>query len=251
VVVEKKRFIPTDVGRIVNRFLTSHFTRYVDYQFTAQLEDTLDAVSRGEKEWVPVLDEFWKPFHQQIHDTDAQVQRKDITSETIEEKCPKCGKQLSIRLGKRGRFKGCTGYPDCDYTEDLSGESREKTAPEVVPDRTCPLCQSPLHIKTGRYGRFIGCSNYPECKHMEPLEKPADTGVQCPKCQKANILTRKSRKGKIFYSCASYPKCKYALWNEPINKPCPKCGWPILTVKETKQKGKQILCPQEGCGYTE
>lgn len=251
VVVEKKRFIPTDVGRVVNRFLTSHFTRYVDYQFTAQLEDTLDAVSRGEKEWIPVLHEFWKPFHQLIHDIDAHVQRKDITSEIIEEECPKCGKQLSIRLGKRGRFKGCTGYPDCDYTEDMSGEGREKTAPEVIPDRSCPECQSPLHIKTGRYGRFIGCSNYPECKHMEPLEKPVDTQVQCPKCNKANILTRKSRKGKIFYSCASYPKCKYALWNEPINQACPKCHWPILTVKETKQKGKQILCPQEGCGYSE
>lgn len=251
-IVEKKRFIPTDVGRIVNRFLTGHFTSYVDYQFTAQLEDSLDAVSRGEKEWIPLLEEFWKPFIQQIHDIDAQVQRKDITSEIIDEKCPKCSKQLSIRLGKRGRFKGCTGYPDCDYTQDLGGpEGQEKQAIELVADRVCPLCQNPLHIKTGRYGRFIGCSNYPDCKHMEPLEKPADTGVQCPQCKKANILTRKSRKGKIFYSCASYPKCKYALWNEPIDKPCPSCAWPILTVKESKRFGKQVLCPQDGCGYKE
>lgn len=250
VVVEKKRFVPTDVGRIVNRFLTNHFTRYVDYKFTATLEDTLDAVSRGEKEWVPVLEEFWQPFITQIETTDSQVQRQDVTSEKLEEECPTCGKPLSIRLGKRGRFIGCTAYPDCDYTQDLGNQEKEKPAVEVVEGRSCPSCQNPLHIKTGRYGRFIGCSNYPACKHMEPLEKPADTGVECPKCHKAKILQRKSRKGKIFFSCGNYPKCDYALWNEPIAKACPQCAWPILTVKESKRSGKQIICPKEGCGYS-
>lgn len=251
VVVDKKRFLPTDVGRIVARFLTQHFTRYVDYQFTAQLEDTLDAIARGEDDWIPVLSNFWQPFIQQIKTIDEQVQRKDVTTETLDEQCPKCSKQLSIRLGKRGRFIGCTGYPECDYTQDLGNNEKEISAPEVVEGRHCPLCNNDLHIKTGRYGRFIGCSNYPQCKHMEPLEKPAETDVECPKCHSAKILQRKSRKGKIFYSCASYPKCDYALWNEPINKPCPKCAWPILTLKETKRSGKQIICPHEGCGYIE
>lgn len=251
VVVDKKRFVPTDVGRIVNRFLTGHFTRYVDYQFTAQLEDTLDAVARGEKEWIPVLEAFWQPFNEQILTIDEQVQRKDVTTEILDQQCPKCSKPLSIRLGKRGRFIGCTGYPDCDYTQDMQNGEGEKTGPEVLEGRDCPLCHHPLHIKTGRYGKFIGCSHYPECKHMEPLVKPAETGVLCPQCNQAKILQRKSRKGKIFYSCAAYPKCNYALWNEPIDKACPKCHWPILTVKETKRSGKQTLCPKEGCGYTE
>jgi DNA topoisomerase I len=248
---DKKRFFPTDVGRIVNRFLTQYFTRYVDYQFTAGLEDTLDAIARGEKEWIPVLEEFWKPFVSQIEEIDTSVQRKDVTTELLDEPCPKCDKPLSIRLGKRGRFIGCTGYPECDYTKDLDNPDASSAAPEVVEGRACPLCESPLHIKKGRYGRFIGCSSYPQCKHMEPLEKPADTGVECPKCHQAKILQRKSRKGKIFYSCGNYPKCDYALWNEPINTACPKCSWPILTVKESKRFGKQILCPQEGCGYSE
>lgn len=251
VVVDKKRFFPTDVGRIVNRFLTGHFTRYVDYKFTAQLEDTLDAVSRGEKDWIPVLEEFWQPFIQQIHNTDEQVQRKDVTTEILDDKCPKCDKPLAIRLGKRGRFIGCTGYPECDYTQDLSANGEgEKSEPEVVEGRNCPECSGPLHVKTGRYGRFIGCGNYPQCTHIEPLEKPADTGVECPKCHSAKILKRKSRKEKIFFSCGSYPKCDYALWNEPIDKPCPKCAWPLLTVKETKRSGRQIMCPNEGCGYS-
>ncbi|CZH53931.1 TPA: type I DNA topoisomerase [Legionella pneumophila subsp. pneumophila] len=250
VVVEKKRFLPTDVGRIVNRFLTNYFTRYVDYQFTAGLEDTLDAIARGEKDWIPVLEEFWQPFVQQIQNIDEQVQRKDVTTELLDEKCPKCQKPLSIRLGKRGRFIGCTGYPDCDYTQDISNPEGEKSEPEVVEGRSCPLCHGALHIKTGRYGKFIGCSNYPECKHMEPLEKPSDTGVTCPKCNQAKILQRKSRKGKIFYSCGNYPKCDYALWNEPVDLPCPKCKWPILTLKESKKFGRQILCPREGCDYS-
>ena len=249
VIVDKKRFVPTDVGRIVKRFLTSYFTRYVDYEFTAKLEDTLDAVSRGEREWIPVLEEFWKPFIQQIQETDEQVQRKDVTTEILEDKCPKCEKPLSIRLGKRGRFIGCTGYPECDYTQDLGNPDGEKLEPEVIEGRNCPDCQGALHIKTGRYGRFIGCSSYPDCKHIEPLEKPADTGVECPKCRNGKILKRKSRKGKIFFSCGNYPKCDYALWNEPVDKTCPQCAWPLLTVKESKRSGKQILCPHEGCGY--
>lgn len=251
VIVDKKRFFPTDVGRIVNRFLTRYFNRYVDYKFTALLEDTLDAVARGEKEWIPVLAEFWQPFIQQILDTDEQVQRKDVTTELLDELCPKCNQPLSIRLGKRGRFIGCTGYPECDYTQDLGSQDNEKKEPEVIADRSCPLCEHPLHVKTGKYGRFIGCSNYPNCKHMEPIEKPADTGVSCPICHHGSILQRKSRKGKIFYSCGDYPKCSYALWNEPINQPCPKCAFPLLTCKESKKNGRQILCPQEGCGYVE
>ncbi len=108
VISDKKRFIPTDVGRIVSRFLTTYFTQYVDYQFTAQLEDTLDAVARGEKDWKPVLKAFWDPFIQQIETIDDQIRRLMWTTETLDEACPKCAKPLAIRLGKRGRFVGCT-----------------------------------------------------------------------------------------------------------------------------------------------
>ena len=251
VLVDKKRFLPTDVGRIVSGFLTKYFTQYVDYTFTAQLEDTLDAVARGEREWTPLLHEFWTPFIKQIDTIDEQVQRKDVTTQTLEDLCPKCNKPLSIRLGKRGRFIGCTAYPECDYTQDLSVQVGEKVEPDVVEGRSCPECSGPLHIKVGRYGRFIGCSTYPDCHFMEPLEKPADTNVTCPKCHNSTILKRKSRKGKIFYSCAGFPKCDYALWNEPVNKPCPSCAWPIVTFKETKRSGRQMVCPQNGCGYSE
>jgi DNA topoisomerase-1 len=117
--LDKKRFMPTDVGRVVIKFLTEHFTRYVDYGFTANLEDELDAVSEGKLDWIPVLDGFWQGFNKLL------VDKKDVDrpgTEILEEACPKCGKPLSKRLGKRGSFIGCTGYPECDYTRSLDGE---------------------------------------------------------------------------------------------------------------------------------
>ena len=243
-ILDNKRFKPTDIGRVVAGFLTKYFDRYVDYDFTARLEDSLDEVSRGEKEWIPVLREFWQPFIKQVAHIGKTVSRADVTQEALDENCPKCEKPLSIRLGKRGRFVGCSGYPECDYTRNV-GDDSEAPQVEIVADRKCPECASDLVIKPGRYGKFIGCSSYPKCKHMEPLEKPKDTGVTCPECHKGQILQRKSRRGKIFYSCAEYPGCSYAIWNEPLNEPCPECRWPILTMKETKKRGKEKVCPQK------
>jgi DNA topoisomerase I len=246
-----KRFHPTDVGRIVNKFLTQYFTQYVDYEFTARLEDELDAVSRGEKEWVPLLEEFWSPFKLQVDEIAETVSRKEVTQEALDETCPECSKPLSIRLGRRGRFIGCSGYPDCKYTRNLDEEKNMNEPLPTVEGRTCPQCNSALNIKSGRYGKFIGCSGYPECKFIESLQKPADTGVGCPECNQGSILKRKSRTGKIFYSCSRYPDCKYALWNEPVAKPCPKCAWPLLTKKITKKRGAEYVCPRSTCGYIE
>ena len=249
--LEKKRFHPTDVGRVVGKFLVEHFTKYVDYGFTANLEDDLDAVSRGEKEWIPLLKNFWTPFKNQVETKDKEVQRSDVTQELLDEDCPKCGQKLSSRLGRSGRFIGCTAYPECDYTRNIDGEETTASEPEVVADRKCPKCESDLWVRTGKYGKFIGCSSYPKCKHIESLEQPTNTGVECPQCKKGEILTRKSRRGKIFYSCSEYPGCDYALWNEPVKEACPDCEWPILTIKTTKSRGTEKVCPQKGCGYSE
>jgi len=249
--LDQKRFHPTDVGRIVNKFLTQYFTQYVDYGFTAGLEDELDAVARGEKQWVPLLTEFWKPFKKLVDDILETVQRKDVTHEALDEKCPDCGKPLSIRLGRYNRFIGCTGYPECKYTRSVADDKAEETvAPELVEGRTCPKCGAPLQIKVGRYGKFLGCTSYPDCKHIEPLQKPKDTGVVCPECSKGTILQRKSRNGKIFFSCSEYPKCKYALWNEPVATPCPKCAWPLLSKKVTKKRGTELVCPNKPCDFS-
>ncbi|ANX04373.1 type I DNA topoisomerase [Immundisolibacter cernigliae] len=248
--LDGKRFMPTDVGRVVSRFLTEFFTQYVDYDFTARLEDELDAVSRGETEWLPVLERFWKPFHEQVVKT-GSVERRDITQQQLDEACPECGKPLAIRLGKRGNFIGCTAYPECKYTRDIKPATGEPEPPLELLDRKCPECGGDLAYKRGRYGRFIGCVNYPTCKHVEPLNKPKDTGISCPDCKQGTLMERKSRYGKLFYSCSRYPDCKYAVWDPPVAQPCPKCGHAIMTIKTTKRRGVEKLCPDKACGYRE
>jgi len=188
--MDKKRFKPTDVGIVVTRFLTEYFKDYVDYDFTAKLEDHLDAVARGEEKWVPLLKDFWAPFKKLVDHTEENVKRSDVTQEKMDEKCPKCDKELTLRLGRRGRFVGCSGYPECDYTRSADGEEEEE--PEVL-DRNCDDCGEKLMVRHGRYGKFIGCTGYPKCKHIEQQEKPKHTNVRCPECSQGNLGSRKSR----------------------------------------------------------
>ena len=254
VAIEQKRFIPTDTGDVVNKFLTEHFTQYVDYDFTARMENQLDDIAEGRRKWQPTMAKFWKDFAKQIKEKE-ELKRSDLTTETLDELCPKCQKQLQIKFGRRGRFIACSGYPECSYTRNVN-ETAEEAAQnannEVVEGRTCPECNSPLIYKSGRYGRFIGCSNYPECRFIESLKNPPkDTGIECPKCKKGNIFEKKSRFGKLFYSCKTYPKCDYAIWDQPILESCPQCNWPILTLKTTKRRGTEKVCPQKECGYRE
>ena len=255
VTLEQKRFLPTDTGEVVNKFLTEHFGQYVDYNFTARLENQLDDIAGGKREWRPVMQQFWKGFDKEVK-AKEDIPRAELTAENLDEICPKCGvNQLQIKFGKRGRFIACTGYPECDYTRNVN-ETAEEAAkaaeePTIVEGRSCPKCQGQLVYKRGRYGKFIGCANYPKCKYIEPLEKPKDTGIECPKCHKGSLIERKSRYGKLFYSCNTYPDCDYAVWNPPIKEHCPQCRWPILTIKTTKRRGTEKVCPQKECGYTE
>ena len=150
--LDKKRFKPTDVGRVVIRFLTEHFTRYVDYGFTAQMEDELDEISDGKRDWIPVLNDFWHPFAALIEDK-KNIERKDVTQELIDEDCPKCGKPLSMRLGKRGNFIGCTAYPECDYTRNLAntvdaGEARKELGDD-------PVSGLPVLLLRGPFGYYV------------------------------------------------------------------------------------------------
>ena len=151
VVLDKKRFTPTDVGRVVNKFLTQHFTRYVDYDFTANLENELDDIAEGEREWVPVLDEFWQGFNRQILEK-ANIDRADMTHELIGEDCPKCGKPLSKRLGKFGMFIGCTAYPECDYIRN-SGSNDARAEPTTI--GVDPASKKDILLMNGPYGPYL------------------------------------------------------------------------------------------------
>ena len=246
--LEKRVFFPEDVGMVVSDLLVNHFEKYVDYQFTAQMEEELDAISRGEVQWRPVLKEFWEPFIALLKEKETQVSKQDVTTEKTDRTCPECSKPLVIKLGRSGRFLACSGFPECRYTEPLNGAEKEE--PEVS-DQTCDKCGAPMLVKQGRYGKFLACSAYPECKNIQPLVKPKALGISCPECKEGELMEKKSRYGKLFYSCNRYPKCKYALWDQPIAEACPKCGFPLVVEKVTKRQGTFRKCPQENCDWSE
>ncbi len=151
--LDKKRFTPTDVGRVVNKFLTEHFTRYVDYDFTAKLEDALDNVASGERDWVPLMDEFWQGFNQQII-SKADVDRPG--NELIDEACPKCGRPLQKQLSRYGSFIGCTGYnaePKCDYKRSMNGAAQAGSDPVVIGKDEST--DKEIYLMNGPYGPYL------------------------------------------------------------------------------------------------
>jgi DNA topoisomerase-1 len=113
-----------------------------------------------------------------------------------------------------------------------------------VLEERCPNCGKNLVVKQGRFGEFTACTGYPDCKYV----KQKSTGVVCPK-DGGDVVERKSRRGKVFYGCANYPKCDFTLWNKPVLEPCPKCGWKFLTEKITKRAGRQLVCANDACDY--
>lgn len=154
VLLDKKRFTPTDVGRVVNKFLTQHFTQYVDYDFTAKLENELDEIAEGDLDWVPVMDKFWQGFNNQVV-SKADVERPG--NELIDENCPKCGKQLQKQLSRYGTFIGCTGYndePKCDYKRSLDGAAEAASADPVQLGVDAETSKE-IYLLVGPYGPYI------------------------------------------------------------------------------------------------
>ena len=244
-----KRFHPEDIGLIVNDLLVNHFPKYVDYEFTSYLEDELDEIARGEMTWKPVVRSFWEPFISLIRQKEQEIQKSDVTTEKTEESCPTCGKPLVIKLGRFGRFYACSGYPECTYKKSLKSNGEAGAAEPQVTDEKCELCGQPLVIKEGRYGAFLGCSAYPACKYIRSLNKPVSLDITCPACGNGPVQEKKSRRGKIFYSCSTYPKCSFASWDKPIDEACPQCGSPYLVEKKSKRYGTTIKCPDKECKY--
>jgi DNA topoisomerase I len=153
VLLDKKRFTPTDVGRVVNKFLTEHFTKYVDYDFTANLENALDSVADGSREWVPLMDEFWQGFNTQLL-SKADVDRPG--NELIDEACPKCGKPLQKQLSRYGTFIGCTGYndePKCDYKRSMNGAAQVGTDPVTI--GVDAESGKEIYLMNGPYGPYL------------------------------------------------------------------------------------------------
>ncbi|PKO47209.1 MAG: type I DNA topoisomerase [Betaproteobacteria bacterium HGW-Betaproteobacteria-22] len=188
VVLDKKRFTPTDVGRVVNKFLTEHFTKYVDYDFTANLENALDSVADGDRDWIPLMDEFWRDFNQQIHNK-ADVERPG--NELIDEACPKCGKPLQKQLSRYGSFIGCTGYndtPKCDYKRSIDGAASLGSDPVTI--GIDQVSNKEILLMNGPYGPYLqlGLTIEGEKKKPKRVSVPKEIPISTLDMETANML---------------------------------------------------------------
>ncbi len=237
---EGKALKPTDTGKVVNDFLVKHFPNIVDYKFTAEMEEDLDLIARGKKEWVPIIREFYKPFHKHIKEKEKSVKKADVVNEETDEVCEECGSPMVIKLGRFGKFLSCSNYPKCknakplEKKEEEKEDEKEKIDPELaekLKDKKCEKCGAVMEIKRGKYGHFLGCSNYPDCKHIQPIVK--FSGVKCPRCKKGQLVERHARKtGKAFYGCNQFPKCKFATWDKPLVEKCGDCKGMLIEKKD-------------------
>ena len=169
--LEKKRFTPSDVGKVVNKFLTQHFDHYVDYDFTASLEEQLDNIARSEANWTEVLKNFWVDFDKQIKEKE-NIDRSEITQEAINENCPKCEQPLFIKLGRRGNFIACSGYPECDFTRNVNGELPQEPKVIFIDHET----KQNVLLMMGPYGPYlqIGELNKEEKKKPKRVSIPPE-----------------------------------------------------------------------------
>jgi len=253
VVLEQRKFFPTDLGRLVNELLVAHFPSVMDVEFTASLEEQLDQIEEGKTAWLEILKKFYGPFKERLDKAKQEMKsvKKSVVPTDIP--CKLCDGKMVIKWGRMGEFLACENFPSCKHTQDFERKEDgtivplEREEPQESGE-VCDKCGRPMVYKQGRFGTFLACSGYPECKNISPMS----TGVKCPEpgCP-GEIVQKISKRGKVFYSCNQYPKCKFAIWDKPINRPCPQCGAPYLLEKETKNLGRHLKCPEKSCDYTE
>lgn len=221
---------PTDTAGVVTDMLVKHFPNIVDVGFTAKMEDDLDRIAEGKEDGTKFLEDFYDPFHDNIMEKTESIKKEDVVNEKTDEKCPECGNDMVIKLGRFGKFMSCSNYPECKHARPIGEDKEEEKEMEELEKKfagkKCPKCGEFMEVKKGRYGEFLGCSGYPKCKNMQSIVK--FTGVKCPKCKEGQLIERRTRKaGKVFYGCNKYPKCKTAVWDKPVDKKCDMddCIW--------------------------
>jgi DNA topoisomerase-1 len=245
--VQARRLHPELVGEIVTDLLVAHFGEFVDLEFTARMEDELDEVARGKREWVPVVRQFYAPFRSRVDEKAKELKRADFTTRPSDEVCS-LGHPMVIRLGRYGEFLACSMYPEHKETRELpgadgtaagsgaaeGGEGAESAAP--APPEACPKCGETdggvLVQRRGRFGPFMGCSRYPDCDYIKrdgpPPPPPLPFEATCPLCGQGHLVTRRARRtGSLFWGCSRYPTCRFTTSHEPVGALHDADGGPV------------------------
>ena len=247
---EGKALVPTQLGEVTTALMKESFADIVDYRFTANIENELDAVENGETTMQEVLSGFWNGFSRELETAEARLKDEKVTvePELTDIICDKCGATMVVRNGKYGKFAACPNYPNCRNTKPLNPDGTLKAATaakaEPVPGMKCEVCGGPMVLRRGRYGSFYACANYPKCKFNKKIEHELE-GVSCPKCG-GRMLIKYGRNRSVFYSCEHYPECDFSTWDVPLPEKCPKCGGMLF---RKKGRGGGIVCHNESCGY--
>ncbi len=200
--IEKKQLIPTEIAFKVIEMLEEHFQDIVNSSFTAKLEEDLDEIAEGKKEWQKVLWEFYTPFIQEIEKGKKNIKSQKVAIPTGE-KCPKCGEELLKRKGRYGEFIACSGFPKCKYTKNIDGTEKEKKILPILEGVKCPECGSDIVQRKSRRGKFYGCSAYPKCKFISTYEP---VNRKCPKEECGYMMAKRLFRKKEIYECI---KCKH------------------------------------------
>ncbi len=238
---EGKTLFPTDTGDVVSTFLETNFAEYISDTFTAEMEDELDDIANGKREYSKTLKDFYIPFQKDVKEKDKLAKATNMGEAPTGTLCPLCGSNMIVKLARGGKFYSCSRYPDCNGARTIDGEILE--GPKETGEM-CPLCGDKkgksgggkLVVRTRRDGggTFISCSRYPKCKFIKQDEeeiKRKMTDITCPVCKKGKMMERRGRFG-IFYSCSNYPDCKNAIKAKPTGNICDLCG--ALMMEGTK-----------------
>ncbi len=255
--VEKqgRTLYPTDTGDVVSSFLENNFAEYISDTFTADMEDKLDDIANGDREYTKTLKDFYTPFVKDVKEKDKLAKATNMGEADPEMRCPKCDGDMIIKLARTGKFLSCANYPGCVGARKIDGTELE--GPKDL-NKPCPKCGTAIEDsgldkngkkkrkstkvvelgrlmqREGKFGAFVACSRYPKCKYVEQDEeemKKKMTTVQCPTCKKGMMMERRGRFG-IFYSCSNYPDCKNAIKAKPTGNICPMCD--SLMMEGTK-----------------
>ncbi len=244
-VKESGRLKPTELGCVIAALLENNFHQIMNIGFTASMEDDLELIAENKKDWKTIIREFWKDFSPTLETAEKEAFVPKVMTDID---CPICGSKLQKVWFKSKYFYGCSRYPECTYSapiEELSF-NKEDYAADFDWNQKCPVCGSDMKVRHGQFGAFLGCTNYPNCKGIvnipkkgevviAPEDMPACPANHCP----GQMVARKSRFGKTFYSCSTFPECDVIVNNlDDLTEKYPDHPRTPYVKKDKKGRGK-------------